>query len=80
MSAQSIKQINISDTCDKVDDFMVCEGNYFRNIVDYDVEGTLDYEKLDTIVWLKKMLDRTENCEEVLITINKILRNELLWR
>jgi hypothetical protein len=73
MSAQSINEINMSNTCNKIDDFLICEGNYFRNIIDYDIDGTLDYKKLDLIIWLKDILDRTEDCEKVLLTINKIL-------
>jgi ribosomal silencing factor RsfS len=73
MSAQSINKIDISSICNKIDDFMICEGNYFRNIIDYDVEGSVDYKKLRLIIWLKQMLDRTEKCEDVLLTINKIL-------
>lgn len=74
MSAQSITEFNISNTCDKIDDFLVCEGNYFRNIVDYDVEGSLEYTKIKKILWLKDILSRTDKCEEVLLTINKILK------
>lgn len=73
MSAQSINQIKISDTCDKIDSFLICEGNHFRNIVDYDIDVKLDYKKIKVINWLKEMLDRTKKCDEVLLTINKIL-------
>jgi hypothetical protein len=73
MSAQSIDKIDIANICNKIDEFMICEGNYFRNIIDYDIDGTLDYKKLDLIIWLKDILDRTEDCEKVLLTINKIL-------
>ena len=73
MSAQSINENNMSNTCEKIDEFLICEGNYFRNIIDYDIDGTLDYKKIDLILYLKEILNRTNQCEEALLTINKIL-------
>lgn len=73
MSAQSINEIHICNTNDKIDDFLICEGNYFRNIVDYDLDGKPDYDKIDKILWLKEMLNRTDKCETVLLLIDKIL-------
>lgn len=74
MSAQSIDENNMIETCQRIDEFLICEGNYFRNIVDYDIDGTLDYKKIDLIVYLKEMLNRTNQCEQTLLTINKILK------
>lgn len=71
MSAQSIAHISVKTITDKIDNYYICEGNYFRNIIDYDLDGKLDYKKLNLIINLKKMMC---NKEEILLIIDKILR------
>lgn len=73
MSAQSINLINIKDTCEKIDNYLIGEGNYFRNIIDFDINSKIDYNKLDLILYLKQMMDRNKNCQEILRIINKKL-------
>lgn len=74
MSTQSIKEIDICNTYEEIDHFLICEGNYFRNIIDFDLDGKPDYDKINMILWLKDMLKRTDKCETVLLLIDKILR------
>ena len=73
MSTQSINQIDKNSICEKVDNFLICEGNHFRNIIDYDINHNLDYFKINKIIILKEMMERTSKCEEVLKIIDKIL-------
>lgn len=73
MSTQSIIEFDKISTCNKIDDFLICEGNHFRNIIDYDINHKIDYEKLNKIIFLKELMERTNDCENVLKTINKIL-------
>lgn len=73
MSSQSIKKFNVIDTLDSIDDFLICEGNAFRNIVDYDLKMKVDYEKIRFLLHLQKMIRRTNDCDEVIKLINKTL-------
>ena len=73
MSAQSIINIEVKDICRKIDEYLICEGKYFINIIDYDLKGKIDYDKLDTVLWLSKLIDNCDN-EKTLLIIDKILR------
>ena len=73
MSSQSIKKFNVIDTLDSIDNFLICEGNAFRNIVDYDLKMKVDYEKIRFLLKKKKMIQRTNDCDEVIKLINKTL-------
>lgn len=72
MSAQSIIKMNTKDTCNKIDEYLICEGNSFRNIVDYDLDFKVDYDKITQLLYLKEILDKNCN-EEILLIINKLL-------
>lgn len=73
MSAQSIIDIEVKDICRKIDEYLICEGKYFINIIDYDLKGKIDYDKLDTVLWLSKLIDNCDD-EKTLLIIDKILR------
>lgn len=73
MSAQSIIDINTNHVYKKIDDYLICEGKYFMNIIDYDLKGNIDYEKLDMILWLQRLSEKCDN-KEILIIIDKILK------
>ena len=74
MSAQSIKDINIQDNLEAIDNFLICEGNAFRNIINYDLDMKVDYDKLRKVLYLKELLNRTKDCEKVNLIIDKILK------
>ena len=74
MSAQTINKIDIQNTCDKIDDYLICEGNSFRNIIDYDLKFKVDYDKISLLLYLKEILLKDCDNEDVLITINKLIR------
>lgn len=73
MSTQSIIEFTKDSTCEKIDLFLICEGNHFRNIIDYDINHNLDYNELNKIILFREMMQRTDKCEEILKIINKIL-------
>ena len=73
MSTQSIKDINIKYICNKIDDFLICEGKYFINMINYDLKDKVNYNKIDIILWLKGLISKCENQEEVLLLIDKKL-------
>lgn len=74
MSAQSINQKYRDIVLDDLDSFLVCEGNAFRNIVDYDLKMKVDYEKLRYVLYLKDIFKRSNCSEDVAKIINKIIR------
>lgn len=74
MSAQTINRIDIQSTCDKIDEYLICEGNSFRNIVDYDLDFKVDYEKISLLLYLKEILLKDCDNKDILITINKLIR------
>lgn len=75
MSAQSIIKIDNNLACDELDEYLVQEGNHFRNVVDYDLCSKVEYNKIAILLRLKKIMLRTNYCdEETAIIINKILR------
>lgn len=73
MSAQSIINIDQSLICDKIDEYLICEGKYFINMMDYDLKMKMDYDKLDLILWLNKVSEKCDK-KEALIIIDKILK------
>ena len=73
MSAQSIVSINENYICKKIDDYLISEGKYFMNMIEYDLKGSINYEKLDTVLWLKKLSEKCDD-KEILIIIDKILK------
>lgn len=74
MSAQSIIDVDVKYICNKIDDYLICEGNSFRNIVDYDLEFKVDYDKLALLLYLKEILLSNCDNDKVLLTINKLLK------
>lgn len=74
MSTQSIRKLSLSDTQDRLDEFLICEGNLFRNIVDYDLDFKVDYCKMKKVLHMRKLIKRSKDCEKVILIINKILR------
>lgn len=74
MSAQSIIDVDIKYICNKIDDYLICEGNSFRNIVDYDLDFKVDYDKLALLLYLKEMLSSDCDDDKILLTINKLLK------
>lgn len=73
MSAQSIIDINTNHVYKKIDDYLICEGKYFMNMIEYDLKGSINYEKLDTVLWLQRLSEKCDN-KEILIIIDKILK------
>jgi hypothetical protein len=73
MSAQSISKIDIQNTCEKIDDYLICEGNSFRNIIDYDLDFKVDYDKISQLLYLKEIMTKGCDNEKVLLIINKLL-------
>lgn len=76
MSAQSIVDLTNDLACDQTDDFLIQEGNHFRNVVDYDLCSKVEYKKISKVLRLKKIMLNQKYCHsnEVAIIINKILR------
>ena len=74
MSSQSIEDFNINDTCNKIQDFLRCEGKLFSNIVDYDLNEKINYNKLNKLILFQDILDRNCRKEEILLIINKLLK------
>lgn len=78
MSAQSIIEINKNQTCDLIDEFLIQEGNHFRNVTDYDLCSKVEYDKIRTVLRLKEIMLKNNLCDnngiDVAITINKILK------
>ena len=73
MSAQSIIDINTNHVCKKIDDYLISEGKYFMNMIEYDLKESINYEKLDTVLWLQRLSEKCDN-KEILIIIDKILK------
>jgi hypothetical protein len=74
MSTQSITEINISKVSNELDDYLVCEGNSFRNIVNYDLDLKVDYDKIKILLYMEELLCRTKDCEKVILIMDKILK------
>ena len=74
MSAQSIIDVDVKYVCDKIDEYLICEGNGFRNIVNYDLDLKIDYDKLALLLYLKELLLSNCDNDKVLLIINKILK------
>ena len=77
MSSQSIIEYNISDTKNNIDKFLIKEGIIFNNIIDYDIKKTVDYDNIRVLIELEDILCRRSNKDELLLIINKILKNVL---
>lgn len=77
MSSQSIIEYNISDTKNNIDNFLIKEGIIFNNIIDYDIKKTVDYDNIRVLIELEDILCRRSNKDELLLIINKILKNVL---
>lgn len=73
MSTQSINNINITNTCIKIDDFFTQEGVKFINNIDFDFDDCINYNKIKILNILKNSLEYSNNCNKILETINKIL-------
>ena len=74
MSAQSIIEFSKKDVNSKIDDFLICEGNLFRNIIDYDLDFKMDYDKIRKIIYVKNLIKRKKDCETGIDIIYKILK------
>ena len=77
MSSQSIVEHNISDTKNNIDNFLIKEGIIFNNIIDYDIKKNVDYDNIRVLIELEDILCRRSNKDELLLIINKILKNVL---
>lgn len=77
MSSQSIIEYNISDTKNNIDKFLIKEGIIFNNIIDYDIKKNVDYDNIRALIELEDILCRRSNKDELLLIINKILKNVL---
>ncbi len=77
MSSQSIIEYNISDTKNNIDKFLIKEGIIFNNIIDYDIKKNVDYDNIRVLIELEDILCRRSNKDELLLIINKILKNVL---
>lgn len=77
MSSQSIIEYNISDTKNNIDKFLIKEGIIFNNIIDYDIKKNVDYYNIRALIELEDILCRRSNKDELLLIINKILKNVL---
>ena len=77
MSSQSIIEYNISDTKNNIDKFLIKEGIVFNNIIDYDIKKCVDYDNIRLLIELEDILCRRNNKDELLLIINKILKNAL---
>ena len=42
-------------------------------MIEYDLKGSINYEKLDTVLWLRKLSEKCDD-KEILIIIDKILK------
>lgn len=73
MSAQQITRLDVNSILNDLDDFLIGEGRYFVNIVDYDLKGKIDYDKIDILLKLKKIPGYSTN-PEILEKINQILQ------
>lgn len=73
MSAQQITRLDVNSILNDLDDFLIGEGRYFVNIVDYDLKGKIDYNKIDILLKLKKIPGYSTN-PEILEKINQILQ------
>ena len=74
MSTQSIIEFSKRDAYHKIDDFLICEGNSFRNIIDYDLDFKVDYDKIRKIIYVKNLIKRKKDCETGIDIIYKILK------
>lgn len=77
MSSQSIIEYNISGTKNNIDKFLIKEGIIFNNIIDYDIKKNVDYDNIRVLIELEDILCRRSNKDELLLIINKILKNVL---
>ena len=77
MSSQSIIEYNISDTKNNIDKFLIKEGIIFNNIIDYDIKKCVDYDNIRLLIEMEDILCRRNNKDELLLIINKILKNVL---
>lgn len=77
MSSQSIIEYNISYTKNNIDKFLIKEGIIFNNIIDYDIKKNVDYDNIRVLIELEDILCRRSNKDELLLIINKILKNVL---
>ena len=77
MSAQSINTNTLKDILFKIDEYLISEGNFFRNIIDYDLKMKLDHNKIRRVLYLKDMLGRTKDCDKLILLIDKELQSEL---
>ena len=75
MSAQQITRLDVNSILNDLDDFLIGEGRYFVNIVDYDLKGKIDYNKIDILLKLKKIPGYSTN-PEILEKINQILQKQ----
>lgn len=74
MSAQSINQDYKDIISENLDSFLICEGNAFRNITDYDLKMKMDYENLRKIIYLRDIFNRGNCSEELAQIINKLIK------
>ena len=77
MSSQSIVEYSISDTKNNIHNFLIKEGIVFNNIIDYDIKKCVDYDNIRLLIELEDILCRINNKDELLLIINKILKNVL---
>ena len=77
MSSQSIVEYSISDTKNNIDNFLIKEGIVFNNIIDYDIKKCVDYDNIRLLIEMEDILCRRNNKDELLLIINKILKNVL---
>ena len=57
--------------------FLIKEGIVFNNIIDYDIKKCVDYDNIRLLIELEDILCRRNNKDELLLIINKILKNAL---
>lgn len=74
MSAQSIILIDNNKACDEIEEFLVQEGNHFRNMIDYDLCSKVEYQKISEVLILKKIMLKKSCDTNIAIIINKLLR------
>ena len=50
---------------------------FLNNIIDYDIKKNVDYDNIRVLIELEDILCRRSNKDELLLIINKILKNVL---
>ena len=77
MSSKSKIEYKKNDTKNNIHNFLIKEGIVFNNIIDYDIKKCVDYDNIRLLIELEDILCRRNNKDELLLIINKILKNAL---